>query len=58
MNRADFPGAIVHGDAWRYFCALPVANHHQANRVERLDRWCWFLLGWQAKGRQRVDVRR
>lgn len=56
MNRSEFPGAIVHGEAWAAFCNAPIP-HRYTDYDELQRRWQWFLMGWQAKGKQRMDLR-
>lgn len=56
MNRKEFPGAIVHGEAWRHFCNQPLSRVGVDEYALQV-RWQWFLMGWQAKGKQRMDLR-
>lgn len=61
VNKADFPGSILHGDAWRYFVRMH--NVHGSavqgeHREKTLDRWNWFLAGWKSKCEQHNDLRR
>lgn len=55
MKAEDFYGAIVHGEAWRYF--LRTTNRNASERVQQ-ERWRWFLDGWRAKCQQHNDLRK
>lgn len=54
MKRDDFPGAVAHGDAWKYFNDWTV----KAGVAPTLVRWDAYLSGWVAKGKQRIDIRK
>jgi hypothetical protein len=51
----EFPGRTAHGDAWRYF--LKEMHGKSYGPDEMIHVWEWFLAGWRAKGKQRVDIR-
>ena len=53
MNKKDFSGATIHGDAWRYFVNAQAADRRLYSHEEQQERWRWFLKGWGAKCMQR-----
>lgn len=55
MKPGDFAGAVEHGDAWRAFLKAECEDKRPPYSKEQ--RWHWFLLGWKAKGKQRVELR-
>lgn len=55
FNNEEFPGRTAHGDAWRDF--LKEMHARQYGPEEMIEAWMWFVSGWKAKGKQRIDIR-
>jgi hypothetical protein len=53
MNKDKFPGSIIHGEAYRRF--MREMNLRMYSDDAQRDAWEWFLLGWQAKCKQREE---
>ncbi len=56
MNRDDFKGATMHGDAWMRFLRELGPGPYPFTLEEQHRMWHWFLAGWQAKNDQRREL--
>lgn len=51
MKKDNFPGAVAHGDAWRYFMKTLEENPGLFVGGQEYG-WLIFLHGWLAKAKQ------